>query len=322
MNSKTLPLSQHLPNVSQLAFGCMGLGGGWNNNPITQQDEKQAREAIEVALEGGINFFDHADIYTFGKAEQVFGEVLKQSPSLKDQMYIQSKCGIRFEDQLGAKRYDFSADWVTQSVDGILSRLNIDKLDVLLLHRPDPLVEFDELSEAINRLKAAGKIEHLGVSNMNHAQMQHFQSRIDSKIIVNQIQMSLNHLDFIKQAVVLPFDAQQCSQGTLEYCDMHGVQLQAWGCLAQGIFTGRDDSTGDVRVRNTIDYVTALAAQYQVSREAIVLAFLTRLPQGIQPVIGTANPARVRACLEVDKVKLSRAEWYTLLEKSLGQEMP
>jgi len=103
---------------------------------------------------------------------------------------------------------------------------------------------------------------------------------------------------------------------------MHGVQTQAWGCLAQGIFTGRDDNTADLRVRETIDYVTSLAERYQVSREAIVLAFLTRLPQSIQPVIGTANPARIRACVEVDKVTLSRAEWYTLLEKSLGQEIP
>ena len=118
------PINKHLPNASKLAYGCMGLGGGWNDNPVSTEHISQARRVIDTALEAGINVFDHADIYTFNKAEKVFGEVLKQSPFLRESIYIQSKCGIRFEDEAGPGRYDFSADWVTQSVNGILKRLH------------------------------------------------------------------------------------------------------------------------------------------------------------------------------------------------------
>ena len=143
-------LSHYFPNASKLVYGCMGLGGDWDSSPVTREHYTQARDVIETALENNITVFDHADIYTLTKAEQVFGQVLKDAPSLKDKMILQSKCAIRFEDEAGPKRYDFSAKWIKESVDGILSRLGIDQLDILLLHRPDPLIELSEVAQTIH----------------------------------------------------------------------------------------------------------------------------------------------------------------------------
>ena len=189
----TLPITQYFPNASSIAYGCMGLGGGWDNNTISQADEIQAQAVIETALANGINYFDHADIYTHGKAEQVFGKALKDIQTLREKMIIQSKCGIRFDDEHGPGRYDFSADWITSSVDDILSRLGIEQLDVLQLHRPDPLMELDEVATTLQNLQANGKVKHFGVSNMNHHQIAYLQSALSTPIIANQIEMSLKH---------------------------------------------------------------------------------------------------------------------------------
>ena len=156
MNS--YPLEQYLPGVSTLSYGCMGLGGGWNDDPISADNIKQAHDIVDICLENKINFFDHADIYTKGKAEQVFGEVLKARPELRQHIYLQSKCAIRFDDAAGPGRYDFSNEWINQSVDGILKRLNTDYIDVLLLHRPDPLMDGDEVAEVFRQLTQSGKV--------------------------------------------------------------------------------------------------------------------------------------------------------------------
>ncbi|NMS59039.1 aldo/keto reductase, partial [Vibrio parahaemolyticus] len=152
-------------------FACMGRGGEWNRTPLTAQADNHAYAAVEAALEVGINLFDHADIYKFGKAEEVFGRILANDSTLRERMYLQSKCGIRLGDEQGVKQYDFSAKWVTASVEGILERLGVENLDVLMLHRPDPLVEFEELGTALKALKQAGKVNHFGVSNTNSAQI-------------------------------------------------------------------------------------------------------------------------------------------------------
>ena len=181
----TYPLAHYLNQHSPLVYGCMGLGGGWNTNPITAEDIKQTQAIMEFCLEQGVKIFDHADIYTFGKAERAFGQVLKQAPSLRDQMSIQSKCGIRFADEKGGKRYDFSAQWITHSVEQILQRLHIDQIDVLLLHRPDPLMQLDELAQTLIALNAEGKIAHIGVSNMHTAQLAFLQSALPMPIRLN-----------------------------------------------------------------------------------------------------------------------------------------
>ena len=324
-NQKNIPLSNHLEGVGQIAYGCMGLGGGWNDNPVTASDVAQTCSVIDTALESGINLFDHADIYTFSKAEQAFGQALQQAPELRDQMFIQSKCGIRFEGEGNVGRYDFSADWVSQSVEGILNRLNAEKLDVLLLHRPDPLMELNELARTLENLKAQGKVDFFGVSNMNSHQIQYLQSALGQPIVANQIEMSLVKLDWLNDGVMINSQGHHQSDfaaGTLEHCQMKGIQLQAWGCLAQGRFAEQGLYSEHENVKQTAHYVAQLANQYGVESEAIVLAFLLRHPAGIQPVIGTTNLDRIKASSVATQINLTREEWYNLYVYSRGQALP
>lgn len=316
-------LSHYFPNASKLVYGCMGLGGDWDSSPVTREHYTQTRDIIETALENNITVFDHADIYTLTKAEQVFGQVLKDAPSLKDKMILQSKCAIRFEDEAGPKRYDFSAKWITESVDGILSRLGIEQLDILLLHRPDPLIELSEVAQTIHDLQASGKIKHLGVSNMHGHQIAFLQSALDTPIVANQLEMSLAFRDWVEDGITTNSAHNRnmgYAPGTIEHCMLNKVQLQAWGSLAQGRYTGGNaEFEEDVA---TAALVTKLAAEYGVSPEAIVLGWLMRHPAGIQPVIGTTNLQRIRQCTEATNVTLSREHWYALLESARGSDVP
>ena len=324
--SHALPLQQHVPTASPLAYGCMGLGGHWDHNPWTEADVDHAQAATEAALEIGVTLFDHADIYTFGKAESVFGALFRRMPSLRDRIVLQSKCGIRFADDEGGKRYDLSGGYIVQAVEASLRRLGTEKLDILLLHRPDPLMQPDEIAEAFQRLRAAGKVGHLGVSNMNAGQMAWLGRALDQPLVVNQLELGLGHLE--------PIDAGTCFNdrqagarpgalawaGTLEHCQQHGIQLQAWAALARGRFSGETaqdpaDEAGRVLVQR-------LAREHGVSTEGILLAWLMKHPARIQPVIGSANPARIRACGDAMKVTLSRPEWYALYEASRGAALP
>lgn len=324
ISTQVLPIHTSLPKASQIAFGCMGLGGSWDNSPIDKGLIDHAEEAVLSAVENGINFFDHADIYTMGKAELCFGEVLKRQPQLRSNIYIQSKCGIRFEDETAPGRYDFSAQWLETSVDGILQRLGIEYLDVLALHRPDPLMELDELAAILMSLKAAGKFMHLGVSNMNAHQIQYLQTALDTPLIVNQVELSLARREHFEFGVAPCIDPQIDASfaGTLQHCQVEGIQLQSWGSLAQGLFCGRGDNSDHAAVRETSQLVATLAGEYQVSKEAIVMAWLLRHGANIQTIIGTANPKRIKACAQAAQVELSREHWYQLLVSARGQALP
>lgn len=320
-----LPLQNVLPNVSSLVYGCMGLGGGWNNNAICADDIKQAHQVIDTALDNQINYFDHADIYTFGKAETVFGQVLKQQASLRDKLYLQTKCGIRFEDSKGPKRYDLSSAWITHSVEKSLTELHTDYIDVLLLHRPDPLMQVTEIAETFHQLKAAGKVRFLGVSNMQQHQMNALQRVLDAPLVVNQIEMSLQKHAWVDETVYAGNqDGKDINftAGTIEYCNQHHIQLQAWGSLCQGIYTGNASSTPSAAVKQTSQLVTKLAADYGASPEAILLSWLMLHPSQIQPVIGTTNLQRINACSQATRVSLSREHWYALYVSAKGQELP
>lgn len=316
-------MQAHFPSASRLVYGCMGLGGGWNNNPVTSDHINETHAIINKALELDINVFDHADIYTFGKAEQAFGEVLKTSPTLRDKMIIQSKCAIRFEDDLGPKRYDFSAKWINTSVEGILSRLHIEQIDVLLLHRPDPLMELDEVAECVASLQQQGKIKHIGVSNMNGHQIAYLQSSLSTPIVANQLEMSLGFREWVEDGITTNSTANRqvgYASGTVEHCMLNNIQLQAWGSIAQGRYTGA--TTNNNTDKNTAELVKRLASEYQTTPEAIVLGWLMRHPAKIQPVLGTTNLARLAACKEADNLTLSREHWYALVEAARGQEVP
>lgn len=322
---KNLPVNHTFPDASQLILGCMGLGGSWDAAPLSPENVKHAHAAIDAALEAGINFFDHADIYTLGKAEMVFGEALKQRPGLRDKIYLQSKCGIRFADESNPQRYDFSRSWITSAVEASLSRLGVEQLDVLELHRPDPLMDPQEVAQAFEQLKADGKVKHFGVSNMTGPQIQFLQSCLPFPLISNQLEMSLAEHAFVDEGIfgVHPGGAEiNFTAGTMEYCRHNNVQLQSWGSLAQGLYTGKDITSQPEHVKQTAAKVATLANEYSVSREAIVLAWLMRHPAKIQPIIGTTNPARILACAEAHQVELTREQWYDLYISARGERLP
>jgi len=323
--SDMFPLKRTLPTSSRLIFGCMGLGGSWDDQPVTEGNIADAHAAVEAALEIGINVFDHADIYTLGKAEQVFGELLKRQPSLREKILLQSKCGIRFTDEMGPKRYDLSREYIIASVDGILKRLGVEYLDTLLLHRPDPLMEPGEIAQAWNELKASGKVRHIGVSNMHDGHLRMLRFYLPEAIVANQLEMSLLKHDWVENGTCFNDDQGHPARDwgeTLEYCRRHDIQLQAWGALAKGWFTGAAPADAPPAVHATARLVAELAEKHQVGGESIVLAWLLRHPVCIQPVIGTSNPERIRACGDAESVKLSREEWYQLYVTARGRELP
>lgn len=320
-----LPLQHYFSNTSALGLGCMGFGGDWSTEPYKQEHVAEMHTALDAALESGINFIDHADIYTMGKAESVFGEVLKQRPELRENLVIQSKCGIKFDDDLAPGRYDFSKGWITQSVEGILSRLNIEQLDILLLHRPDPLMELDEVAEVFSQLQEQGKVKQFGVSNMHAHQMAYLQSGLQQPLVANQMEMSLRNLDWLNESVTAGMSSgnqSHFSPGVLEYCRSNNVQMQAWGCLAQGMYSGRNLDGQPEHVIATANLVAILAEEFNVPREAIVLGWLMRHPANIQPIIGTTNSNRIRACAKATEVRLSREQWYQLYVTSRGERLP
>lgn len=301
----------------QIIYGCMGLGGSWDSDGITKEDQALANNAVDAAMENGINWFDHADIYRKGKAEKVFGNILKDRPSLREEIILQSKAGIRIGESYGGSNYyNLRKDYLIQSVEEILKRLNTDYLDFFLLHRPDPLVHPHEIAEAFHELKTRELVKYFGVSNMSADQislLEHF----SIPVLTNQVQLSLEHNLVLEPGVTvntkkdIPFSAH----GLAEWSLKHNKPLQAWGSLDQGKFTREgDDSTSRM--------VNDLAAKYATSKESIVLSWLYRLPFIVQPVIGTTNTERIKACAEAENVELTHKEWYDLWISARGEKLP
>lgn len=322
-----MPLAKRGIATSQLVLGCMSFGGGWNRNSISEQDVRDAERAIDAALEIGISMFDHADIYAHGRAEETFGRVLKNRSSLREQIIVQSKCGIRFADDVAPGRFDFSKQHILDSVDGSLQRLGIEYLDILLLHRPDPLVEPDEVAEAFGALKSSGKVRYFGVSNMSASQIRFLQQALPDQIAVNQLEMSLAHLDWLDQGVHVNQKAGtkvNFAEGLLEYCQSENIQIQSWGPLAQGRFSGRATADEPEHIQKTAALVQQMAKTKETTPEAIVLGWLMRHPAAIQPVIGTINPERIAACGDAEQQaqQMTREEWYTLYVSARGEPMP
>jgi predicted oxidoreductase len=321
---KTYQLPTTDLHVTRLAYGCMSLAG-WDSNAPTHVDRKRAAQMLETALELDINFFDTADIYGRGKCEIVFGEALKQLPGARDRLLIQTKCGVRFQDDPpGAPgRYDFSYEHIVNSVDGSLRRLQIDHIDVLLLHRPDALVEPDEVARAFDQVQRAGKVRHFGVSNHSPLQMELLKKSVTQPIVANQLEFNLAHANLADLGIFINQLAARytAADGLLDYCRLHNILVQAWSPVAGGRLI---DPPADAspQVRAAARAVAALAAAKHTSREAIALGWILRHPAGIQPIIGTARPDRLRLSVEADQVELTREEWYSLLEAARGAPAP
>jgi predicted oxidoreductase len=323
---KAFKLAQTNLEVSRIVLGCMGLSNRWDTSPYTPEEVRHAIQLVEIAVAQGINFFDHADIYARGKSEQVFGEVLKAIPGLRERVVIQTKCGIRFPGtpQGGEPgRYDFSYDHIVTSVDGSLKRLGIDQIDVLLLHRPDPLMEPDEVARAFDAVHRAGKVRYFGVSNFSASQMALLQKSLGHPLVVNQLEISLLHHHLINEGVGVNQTGYTYggTTGTLDYCRLHDIRIQAWTPVARGrIFDPPSDAPA--YVIETANLIADLARELNTSREAIALGWLLRHPAGIQPVIGTTKIERLLDSCKVDTVTLTREAWYALFTAARGNAVP
>lgn len=324
---------------SRLIFGCMGLGGDWGTGPLEAADVAAAHAAVDAALEAGITDFDHADIYTRGKAEEAFGRVLAERPGLRAGIRLQTKCGIVLAGDGREARYDSSGGSIRARVEESLRRLGTDRIDTLLIHRPDPLATAAEIAGAFIRLRDEGKVRRLGVSNMSAEQMRHLGAELDEPLAVNQLEMSLHRRDWLESGVLVNHPegaAISFPRGTLEHCAREGVELQAWGSLAQGRYSGRPAASDGGAGRTETDgapvdtdaqaarRVAELAEEKRCSREAVVLGWLMRHPARIRPVVGTSNPARIAACADAGRVaaELTGDEWYSLWVAARGGPLP
>jgi len=317
--------------VTRIGYGCMLLGGAWDETPLADEVRKAAAASIEAALAEEINFFDHADIYTRGKSERVFGEYLKAHPRLRDRIYIQTKCGIRpagSGDPKSPGRYDFSYEHIVRSAEGSLKRLQTDYLDVLLLHRPDVLAEPQEVARAFDDLHKAGKVRFFGVSNHTAAQIALLRKCVVQPIVANQVELNLLHMDMIDAGIhwnLRGLTHTATGDGTLEYCRLHDITLQSWSPLIRGMLSGssiRPDDPRSDRAEAAAPIVAEMASQKGLSVEGLLIAWLLRHPAGIQPIVGTRNPQRLAAACKGLSVSLTREEWYTLYVAGRGRALP
>jgi len=305
---------------TRIVYGCMNLGNNRNRGELTEnQMRSEAVKTINAALEQGINFFDHADIYGKGKSEEMFSEIWKLHSGLREKIILQSKCGIRFEGDPKSDsphRFDFTYEHIINSVEGSLKRLKTEYLDILLLHRPDPLVEPEEVAKAFDDLRWSGKVKYFGVSNHTGYQIDLLKKYVTQPLIVNQLEINLIHSDLINAGVITnqrnPKDFIR-GEGTLDYCRLNDITIQAWSPLALGSY---DDNS------NLSEMISEIAKSRNVSKEAIVTAWLLKHPAKIQPVIGTRRPERIEAICKADSIELTRDEWYKLFIAGRGEDLP
>ena len=293
--------------ASRITLGCMR---------ISEMSVKETSAHINNCLELGINFFDHADIYGGGKCEELFGEVLKSDKSLRSKMIIQSKCGIR------SGFFDFSKQHILNQVDVILKRLQTDYLDALLLHRPDTLMEPEEVAEAFELLHKSGKVKYFGVSNQNPMQIQLLQKYVSQKLVFNQLQFSVTNTTMIDNGVNVNMGnnaAVNRDGSVLEYCRLNDITIQAWSPFQHGFFAGAFLDNPEFETLNkTID---AMAKKYDVTNSAIAVAWILRHPANMQVIIGSTNQDRIKGICKAAQVVLSREEWYEIY-RAAGNILP
>jgi predicted oxidoreductase len=310
--------------AERLLYGCMGLGGTWDTTPYGAADVAHAEAAVEAALDSGITVFDHADIYRHGKAEAVFGEVLSRAPGLRERIVLQTKCGIRLSDGERPGMYDLRGESIARRVEESLVRLRTDVIDVLLLHRPDPLADPEDIARALTSLHRQGLVRRFGVSNMSGPQISLLQSFLGLPLAANQLEMSLHRRDWLEGGVLVNTPEAASTGfplGTVEHCRSNGIRLQAWGALAQGRYTGRQETPAE---QATARLVTSLAKAKGTSPETVLLWWLQRHPSRIAPVIGSARPERIRACADAARrdPQLTHEEWYELWITARGAALP
>lgn len=294
--------------VSAIVLGLMRIGTA--SDPVA---------VLETAYDNGITFFDHADIYGAGDSERIFADALKKTAIPRENLFIQSKCGIVKGE---GRRYDFSKEHIIESVEGSLKRLNTDYLDSLLLHRPDTLVEPEEVAEAFNQLEIQGKVRYFGVSNFKPGQVELLKKSVDQPLHANQLQFGLMHTGMIDSGINanrLESAAVDRDGGILEYSRIHDMTIQAWSPYQapdrEGVFIG-DKNYPELNAK-----LGELAGKYDTTPNGIASAWILRHPANMQVIAGTMNPGRIQQIAEASEIELSRADWYALY-MAAGNQLP
>jgi predicted oxidoreductase len=304
---KKMNLANGEISTSEILLGCMR---------ISDLLSKEASMLINTALEEGIDFFDHADIYGGGKSEEVFADAINMSPRVREKIIIQTKCGIR------QGYFDFSKEHIINSVDGSLKRLKTDYIDILLLHRPDTLMEPEEIAEAFELLHNSGKVRRFGVSNQNPMQIELLNKYLKHKIIINQLQLSVTNTGMIDSGlnVNMKISPSIDRDGSiLEYCRLKDITIQAWSPFQYGFFEGAFlDNDKFPELNKKINEIAAIKG---VTNSAIAIAWILRHPAKIQPVVGTTNVKRLKDICKASQIELTRQEWYGIYQAA-GNKLP
>ena len=294
-------------DASEISLGCMR---------ISNMTKPEISTLIHTALDEGINFFDHADVYGGGKSEAKFAEALNMNPSLREKMILQTKCGIR------QGSYDFSKEHILEAVDGSLKRLRTDYVDVLLLHRPDALVEPEEVAEAFTILQNSGKVKYFGVSNQNPMQIELLTKFVKQKIVFNQLQFSITNTGMVDAGinVNMEIDPSINRDGSiLDYCRLKEITIQPWSPFQYGFFEGvflDNDKFPELNQK-----INEIAAAKGVTNTAIAIAWILRHPARMQPIVGTTNPGRLKDICKASDITLTRQEWYEIY-LAAGNKLP
>lgn len=309
--------------VTRLAYGTWHMGGSWDYSPLSSELKERANRLILTAVEQGINHIDLADIYTMGKSDECVGYALQQNPGLREKLILQAKVGIILPNGDDPAHYNFDYDHIVGAVEGTLSRLGTDYVDLLALHRPDALVEPEEVAKALDHLHNSGKVRYFGVSNHNGMQIALLQKYVNQPLVLNQVELNLLHHYLISDGIVANNTGVDFTAGyaTLDYCRLNDIMIQAWSPVAGGrLFTANPESPANEQAVAAL--IRKLAAKYDTTPEAIAVAWLLRHPAMIQPIIGTLKAERLVQTTPADDVELSRVEWYQLLAAARGAGVP
>ena len=312
----TVPLGQTSLRTSRLAYGCWRVTGQCELPDHAAEHASQGRAGILAALETGYTLFDNADVYGNGEAERLFGKVLKEVAGMRERIRIVTKAGVRKAGSPATDdpyRYDSSSGHIIWSCEQSLKRLGIETIDVYLIHRPDYLCDLEQLGEAFVRLRQAGKVREFGVSNFAPHQVASFQKVCSMPFAVHQVEISLERRD-------------RFHDGTLDQCASLRISPMAWSPLAAGRLATADpiplddpDHARRLGVRETLDQI---ARDHNTTRPVVALAWLLKHPANIIPIVGSTNPARLKASAAAADIHLSREEWYRLMEAAVGQRLP
>ncbi|MBW7452576.1 aldo/keto reductase family oxidoreductase [Paenibacillus sepulcri] len=304
---KTMKLGTSTLEVPVVAVGCMR---------INSLDKPEAERFVQKALEEGANFFDHADIYGGGACEEIFADAIHMNDDIREKIILQSKCGIR------KGSFDFSLEHILESVDGALKRLKTDYLDILLLHRPDALVEPEEVAKAFDILESSGKVRHFGVSNQNPTQIQLLKKFVKQPLVANQLQLSITNANMISNGVNVNMENESAINrdgSILDFCRLNDITIQPWSPFQYGFFEGV--FLGSEKFPELNKKIDEIAGKYDVSNTTIAIAWLLRHPAHMQPVTGTMNIERLIDCCRASEIYLTREEWYEIY-RAAGNVLP